>query len=285
MRRQIPEPHALAPEVIRKNAGSETILESSNMSQMVGVLHQIGWLAAYSNELFTDLTIEAESSFTRINQLKGRLGRVTERLSRVDEALAAQSEEELANICAQNPATECKLTHVQQSGLFTPNSRPSALQATFEEARAPPPLHLLDQFVTRDPAENKYHKYGLESTCLDLYSDPNFFLKQCACLPAPSPPLTGFARVRHLGRFARRVGVRWLDEEEVKRKALKAERKAKKAARGDGAADGGEKKKVKEAKKVRPPTASPAPPPAPPCSPMTHLVSFPRRLASVRGVN
>ena len=60
--------------------------------------------------------------------------------------------------------------------------------------------------MQRDPSQSKYHKYGLEETCLDLYSDPNFFLKQ------------------------------WLDDEEVKRKALKAERKAKKAARSEGAA-------------------------------------------------
>ena len=60
------------------------------------------------------------------------------------------------------------------------------------------------RFVQRDPTHRG--KYGLEQTCLDLYSDPNFFLKQ------------------------------WLDEEEDKRKALRAERKAKKAARGAGAA-------------------------------------------------
>ena len=58
--------------------------------------------------------------------------------------------------------------------------------------------------MQRDPTHRG--KYGLEQTCLDLYSDPNFFLKQ------------------------------WLDEEEDKRKALRAERKAKKAARGAGAA-------------------------------------------------
>ena len=69
----------------------------------VGVLQQLGKLATYSHELFTDLTIEAEGSLTRINQLKGRLGRVTERLARVDDALAAASETEIANICAANP--------------------------------------------------------------------------------------------------------------------------------------------------------------------------------------
>ena len=103
MRRRIPEPHSLAPDAIMKSATSDTVLEAANMAQMVGVLQQLGWLATYSHELFTDLTIEAEGSLTRINQLKGRLGRVTERLARVDDALAAASEEELANICSANP--------------------------------------------------------------------------------------------------------------------------------------------------------------------------------------
>ena len=204
MRRTIPDPHSLAPDAIMKSAQSDTVLEAANMAQMVGVLQQLGWLATYSHELFTDLTIEAEGSLTRINQLKGRLGRVTERLARVDDALAAASETEIANICAANPGGEYKLAHEQAHGLFTPHSRPPALQATFEEAKEPPPLHLLERFVQRDPTHRG--KYGLEQTCLDLYSDPNFFLKQ------------------------------WLDEEEDKRKALRAERKAKKAARGAGAA-------------------------------------------------
>ncbi len=103
MRRTIPDPHSLAPDAIMKSAQSDTVLEAANMAQMVGVLQQLGKLATYSHELFTDLTIEAEGSLTRINQLKGRLGRVTERLARVDDALAAASETEIANICAANP--------------------------------------------------------------------------------------------------------------------------------------------------------------------------------------
>ena len=182
MRRRIPEPISLAPDTIikTKNGSGAEILEAGNMTQMVGVLQQLGLLATYSHELFADLSKECEASFTRINKLKTRLGGVTERLSRVDDALGSTGEEELAKICASNPGGEYKLQHTETNSLFTPASRPPALQATFDEARAPPPLHLLDPFVERDPAANKYHKYGLEETCLDLYSDPNFFLKQCA---------------------------------------------------------------------------------------------------------
>ena len=118
MRRQIPEPHSLAPDAIMKGAQSDTVLEAANMAQMVGVLQQLGLLATYSHELFTDLTIEAEGSLTRINQLKGRLGRVTERLARVDDALAAAGESELANICAANPGGAAWLKCPLGSGHF-----------------------------------------------------------------------------------------------------------------------------------------------------------------------
>ena len=95
MRRRIPEPMSLSPEAILKNQPADNVLEASNMAQMLGVLQQLGWLATYSHELFADLSMECEGSFTRINKLKGRLTRVTERLARVDDALAAANEEEL----------------------------------------------------------------------------------------------------------------------------------------------------------------------------------------------
>ena len=44
--------------------------------------------------------------------------------------------------------------------------------------------------MRRDPSGNKYHKYGLEETCLDLYSDPNFFLKQVTLTLTPTLTLT-----------------------------------------------------------------------------------------------
>ena len=69
----------------------------------LGLLQQLGWLASYSHEVFGDLTREAEASYGRVVALKHRLHRVTERLARVDDALAAASETEIANICAANP--------------------------------------------------------------------------------------------------------------------------------------------------------------------------------------
>ena len=67
--------------------------------------------------------------------------------------------------------------------------------------RAPPPLDILDKLVKPPEGGGKYAKYGLSDTCADGYSDKHFFLK------------------------------RWLDEEERKLLALKAERKARRAER------------------------------------------------------
>ena len=109
MKRVIAEPIGLANDKIVASASADSILEAGNMAAQVGVLAQLGWLATFSHELLNDLTREAEASYERINRLKQRLGHVTQRLARVDDALAAANEEELANICATNQGGEWPL--------------------------------------------------------------------------------------------------------------------------------------------------------------------------------
>ena len=75
------------------------------------------------------LTREAEASYGRVVALKHRLHRVTERLARVDDAVANANEEELAQICATNQPQEFKVAGDETSNLFTPHTRPAALQA------------------------------------------------------------------------------------------------------------------------------------------------------------
>ena len=112
----------------------------------------------------------------------------------------------------------------EQSQLFTPASRSIALQTAFEDARPPPRLQILDRFANAAP--NPYAKYGLEQTCANKFSDPNFFLKE------------------------------WLDDQERKAEALKAERKARRKARQGVQAEGGvnrvkaKRVRKKKAKKI-----------------------------------
>ena len=120
MRRVIPEPTALAPDGLVKSANADTVLNTCNMAGMLGVLQQLGWLANYSHEVFSDLTREAEESYGRVISLKHRLHRVTERLARVDDAVANANEAELAQICATNQPQEFKVTGDEGSQLFTP---------------------------------------------------------------------------------------------------------------------------------------------------------------------
>ena len=69
-----------------------------------------------------------------------------------------------------------RLDEEEQSQLFTPASRSDALSAAFEDARAPPRLQILDRFA--NAVANPYAKYGLEQSCANKFSDPNFFLKE-----------------------------------------------------------------------------------------------------------
>ena len=195
---KIAAPHTFAPTALTKStqaSSNDTVLEACTVAGMVGVLHQLGELAAKAHEIFDGLTNETSRSTARIGALTGRLAAARDRCARVDEALDAAGAEELSKICSAAPGMEYKAAHEEQSGLFTAASRPASLQAAFDAAKPPPALNKLDSFVHRD-TKGLYAKYGLVETCANGYSDKDFFVKQ------------------------------WLDEEERKVNALKAVRTA-----------------------------------------------------------
>ena len=186
-----------------------------------GLLQQLGWLP-YSHEVFGDLTREA--GVGRVVALKHRLHRVTERLARRRRGRERQRGG-AREICATNQPQEFKVAGDETSNLFTPHTRPAALQATLEEAQPPPKLEWMDQFVERDASANPYHKYGLHESCMTHFSDQDFFVKQ------------------------------FLDEEEKKVKKLKEERRARREQRrqreGGGTAKPMYAKGAKRVKKKR----------------------------------
>ena len=217
----IPPAHLLAPPNVTHNAGPD-VLEACNVASMVGALQQLGLLAQRAHEIFDGLAAEAGWGADRVGRLQNRLEGATGRLARVDDALNAADQEELAQICTQASGIEYHAAREEQSNLFSAASRPPSLQAAVSAARAPPPLGLLDAFVAQPEGGGKYAKYDLHDSCLDGWSDQHFFLKQ------------------------------WLDEEERKVNILKAERKARRAERrakeGPSAHKGGHTRR--EAKRV-----------------------------------
>jgi hypothetical protein len=190
----IPAAQTLAPPALTHNVRDDEVLEACSVAGMVGILHQLGELAAHAHELFAGLTEEAGSAAERVSNLSIRLHGATEDLARVDDALQSTQEEELIAICTEGPGIEYHAAAEVQSNLFVAETRPPALQEAFEAARRPPKLDLLDSFVPKPEGGGKYAKYNLIDTCADGWSDKHFFLKQ------------------------------WLDEEERKVNALKAVR-------------------------------------------------------------
>lgn len=193
---RIQQAHELAPAAVTHDRSSDRVLEACSVAGMVGVLHQLGQLAAQAHEIFEGLTAEATRSARRVTALQERLASATDRRARVDDALLATDPDELSQICTATPGVEFRAPVEEQSGLFTPASRPPSLQAIFEAARPSPRLDLLDRFVVQKEGGNRYAKYGLHDTCASGYSDKHFFLKM------------------------------WLDEEERKMEVLKAVRAA-----------------------------------------------------------
>ena len=99
MNRFIDDPVSLAPDKIIKSAGADSVLEACNMAAMVGVIQQLGHLASYSHEIFSNLAQEAEETTQRITGLTDRVQHAAERAIRLDDALANAPEDEIWGIC------------------------------------------------------------------------------------------------------------------------------------------------------------------------------------------
>jgi hypothetical protein len=67
-----------------------------------------------------------------------------------------------------NPRTEARITsRIKDSQLFQPDSMPDSLRQVYARCFAPPNLAKMDPFM--DPGQG---------ACLELYTNPNFFLKE-----------------------------------------------------------------------------------------------------------
>ena len=69
----IPPPHTFAPSELLRAPNGDVVLEMCTFAGMVGVLHQLGALAAQAHQVFSGLTEEAnrKSSWRGIRRLRG----------------------------------------------------------------------------------------------------------------------------------------------------------------------------------------------------------------------
>ena len=131
----IPPPHTFAPSELLRAPNGDVVLEMCTFAGMVGVLHQLGALAAQAHQVFSGLTEEANRSVSRVGALKDRMQQAADRLARVDDALQAANVDELCTICTTAPGMAYTASSEEQTGLFTAASRPAVIQAACVRSR------------------------------------------------------------------------------------------------------------------------------------------------------
>eukprot|EP01083_Nonionella_stella_P276456 939360_1 len=140
------------------------VLEGVFVSNMVGVVKQLGALSHFSAELFGELSYESKKVFARINPLNERIEVLTRNVPKVEQMFIDSPQ--TAN---PNQAQSSYSAKVFAAGnLFTAATRPPSIKNRRAATLKPPPLNEYNQFL--DPDSKK--------KCLALFSNPNFFFEQ-----------------------------------------------------------------------------------------------------------
>ncbi|KAJ1454669.1 hypothetical protein M885DRAFT_521631 [Pelagophyceae sp. CCMP2097] len=184
----------------------ETILADVTMASMTGTLAQIGLVAHYASEMFTDLFTEGEAMRVRVSKLQDRAAAIVAQLPAVEEKVRKLD----GNSGGAHSAREREeRTRVQ----FNTETMPAFLKEryTSEAVERVPDFSELDALLP-----DKVAKTG---PCVKGYSNPGFFLDQWAA--------------------EEMEGIAALQKKKAERKAERKERRKLQRLEGGAAASGG----------------------------------------------
>ena len=134
-------------------------LEFVSNETLCNLMHQMASVASVASEIFDELT-------TDLAAISNRLGRIEERVTSISSTLKSlPASDEFLSVGLQQLSTPVPGVREQEldSQVLNRNTKPRCMQAQYEAAEAPPPLHLMDPL--RDDGR----------TTARLYSDPRFF--------------------------------------------------------------------------------------------------------------
>ena len=151
-------------ELFRRSDASG-MLQDVAMSNMLGVIHQLGLLSRYATEMFREVYELANSTGNDLAELSER----TENAATAAIGVKAQL------LAANEPAAFYRPADLKrpdkapllQFGLFTKNTRDPMLAANYRDCYGPPNVASLDEFAV-----------GGQGSCLKKYSNPSFFFEK-----------------------------------------------------------------------------------------------------------
>eukprot|EP00698_Gefionella_okellyi_P017485 TRINITY_DN5118_c0_g1_i1.p1 TRINITY_DN5118_c0_g1~~TRINITY_DN5118_c0_g1_i1.p1 ORF type:complete len:487 (-),score=122.51 TRINITY_DN5118_c0_g1_i1:38-1498(-) len=200
----------LVPDDLHKAPGFPIqVLQGTQATSVNGLLVQLGWLASYAHEMFTDLFAEASNSFQKLETLTKRAEKLAPALSVSENKLYTVPDRMTV---FNQPGVEYRPT-IQESESLLDRERypmPTALARTYDQCNPAPALERVDKFA----------KDG--SSALRKYTDPQFFKEQW--IEAMVEQRNKNAEERKARREARRA-------ERQRRRQKKAEETEKKKVR------------------------------------------------------
>ncbi|KDO29363.1 hypothetical protein SPRG_05899 [Saprolegnia parasitica CBS 223.65] len=150
--RVIPSRHACASATARPDASASEAMHQAHATSLTGILKQLGLLATFANDIFTEVADEAKKTSVRMRALGARVDGLLEHPS------AETTEADTKN--------NQKAALMEDAVRFSQKTMPAAIQALYAACETPPPLDTLDVFAKEDGA------------CRKKFSHPAFFLEE-----------------------------------------------------------------------------------------------------------
>ncbi|KAI3514868.1 hypothetical protein L1887_13615 [Cichorium endivia] len=163
-RYQIRNVYSLADPELYKAADRddpEALLEGVAMAGLVGVLRQLGDLAEFAAEIFHNLHEEVATTAARGHGLLERVHQLELEIPSIERAFLSQTSH---SAFFPNSGIDWHPNQKTSQNLITTGDLPRFVMDSYEEARGPPRLFLLDKFDV-----------GGAGACLKRYTDPSFY--------------------------------------------------------------------------------------------------------------
>lgn len=134
-------------------------LEYVSNETLCNLMHQMASVASVASEIFEELTTDLVTISARLNRIEERVSNVTTTLK------SLPTSEEFLSVGLQHLTAPPSGVREQEldSQVLHRSTKPRCMQAQYEAAEPPPPLHVMD--ALRDDGK----------TTARLYSDPRFF--------------------------------------------------------------------------------------------------------------
>lgn len=155
--RNIYAAHDYALRDLYKESLPKDVLQDTTMASMTGVLHQLGFLATYSAQIFDGIYEIAKQTDSRLKRITTKLTTLQREVPTLEKMFAGGSPTDFK----ENSEQACRRDYIVSSQLFTKETRPAHVKIQYDSINQPPRVSLLDP----------YQPEGTEP-CLCKYSDP-----------------------------------------------------------------------------------------------------------------